>query len=241
METALHRDGYVLIQLWRNEGRSRFYNRKQHSQVVDRAKTICDPIFQSFIYHRNRIEMNTRDNKRRAAPFSSFMDLIDFVSLFSKIEEIQSKFNGLKFDVDDIALLLSEEGAEEQEPHCDAPLTEANFEDLQNTCPLSCLVSLDQDSSLIVWPGSHKTIWELSEDNIPEPITPLRVNIPLGWACFFSQYLVHAGDSNQSGHPIVRLHIFFNGPHQDRQENETQPILHLTNIHKHIISNTSTL
>lgn len=242
MDTTLHRDGYVLIQLWNNEGRSRFYNRKQHSQVIDRAQKICAPIFQSFKYYRNRIGINTKDNKRRSAPFSSFIDLIDFKSLFSMIESvIQTKFKGLKFAADDTSLLLSEEGAEEQEPHCDAPLTEANFSDLQSTFPLSCLMSLDQKSSLIVWPGSHKTIWEITADNIPEPITPIRVRIPLGWACFFSQYLVHAGDSNRNGRAMVRLHLSFDGPQQHRQENETQPILHLTNIHKHIVSNASTL
>ena len=131
------------------------------------------------------------------------------------------------------AFLVSKAHGHEQQPHTDV---ESGFEkrDDDNTAalwryvqedkvPLSVVLTYSQAATLIVWPGSHKTVWKPNSE-VQGFQEGVRIPIPPYSAIVFRQDLVHAGSAYLVN--SLRLHFYLELDVSDfvRAPDTTQPM-----------------
>ena len=131
------------------------------------------------------------------------------------------------------AFLVSKAHGHEQQPHTDV---ESGFEKLKdkntaalwgyvqdNKVPLSVVLTYSQAATLIVWPGSHKTVWKPDSEVLGFQLG-IRVTVPPYSAIVFRQDLVHAGSAYVTN--ALRLHFYLELNVDDfvRAPDTTQPM-----------------
>ena len=93
------------------------------------------------------------------------------------------------------AVLACDRHATNQPPHTDIANLREHKAEFQQTPPMSALLALQDSTSLLVWPGSHVTVWRFMEDERAEAdvCKPVRVHLREGEVLIFRGDLVHAG------------------------------------------------
>ena len=114
-------------------------------------------------------------------------------------------------DVHDLVLLESLPGCRLQAAHCDYVPTEELLKAMDWEIPLLCLVALQPNTHLDLWPGSHRQ---------QRPLGPrLTLNLGIGDAVLFRGDLVHAGSAYEERN--LRIHAYFDHPAVPREPNRT--------------------
>ncbi len=99
--------------------------------------------------------------------------------------------------LNDPSVLVSERGSRHQDPHTDLPNLERCIGALRGAdddMPLSGLLALQADTTLLLWENSHRTVWDVVRDPCTsrQPARLLRVVVPKGHVIVFRGDLVHA-------------------------------------------------
>jgi hypothetical protein len=129
--------------------------------------------------------------------------------------------------------LLSLDGCSKQSAHTDGYIWNIRraCDDDPSSAPLSVIIPLQHDTSLLVWPGSHVTSAIVADEDAGEnphifqiirsssAFVGARIKIPVGFALVFRQDLIHAGDSyNESN---IRVHAYLDNQKVEREEDQT--------------------
>jgi hypothetical protein len=190
---------------------------------MDREGYLCLPGFLDPTYllnkvdpYKNRTEYifnaaKTNDHKRRQ------------VNLHSEIvkglqEEIQSlPFLSEVHHVEDFVLLRSLRGCSRQAAHTDYIPDASLLQCEPYKLPFLFLFALQDDTRLVVWPGSHKVIQGRGR-TIP-PIQPKTLVLDAGDAVIFRPDLVHAGAEYETEN--IRIHCYIDSSLVKRDPNRT--------------------
>ncbi len=132
--------------------------------------------------------------------------------------------------------LYSRRGCNEQVPHVDASLAATNNmykqSQQESLFSLSILVAVEDNTRIVVWPGSHRSVHQLVrlssaklKHTAQEPpvIVAKELTLRKGQAIVFRQDLVHAGARYSK--PNMRLHIYADNAHAGRAPNATWHLL----------------
>lgn len=137
----------------------------------------------------------------------------------SMVKVIQQKLQTLypNHTVQDFVLLKSLPGCQRQQAHTDYIPDIALHQCPNEKLPLLCLVAIEPNTRLIVWPGSHKVVQGLGRSK--EPIEPKMLVLDVGDAVVFRADLVHAGAEYDSEN--IRIHCYLDTDLVPRDPNRT--------------------
>ncbi len=151
------------------------------------------------------------DHKRRQVSVPA-SDVMEFR------EELLSLPYLTKFHcVDYFVLLRSLPGCERQLAHTDYIPDEELLMSTAENRPLLCVLALEDNTKLVVWPGSHKLIG--GRGRTIKPIEPHIVWLEAGDAILFRGDLVHAGAEYETEN--IRLHCYIDSKAVNRHPNRT--------------------
>jgi len=109
-------------------------------------------------------------------------------------------------------IVYSSPGCQEQAAHTDwIPCEDIS----KGADALSCIVALENNTTLTVWPGSHKWVRQPSQCLHNSELIYLEA----GDVIFFRSDLIHAGSAYIKAN--VRLHCYLDAPHIPRLKNRT--------------------
>jgi ectoine hydroxylase-related dioxygenase (phytanoyl-CoA dioxygenase family) len=83
--------------------------------------------------------------------------------------------------------------------------------------PQLLLVALEDETTMDVWPGSHRLV--RGSTDIQDPVSVVHVSLNKGDALLFRGDLVHAGSAYTK--PNVRIHFYLDSPLVKRVANRT--------------------
>ncbi len=109
-----------------------------------------------------------------------------------------------------LTMIISLAGCDTQVAHTDGTIDSEQKKLIDaGVIPLSALVAIERQTSVIVWRGSHNVLW-LSDEQADglSPMIAEVVHIPPYHVCLFRQDLVHAGNGYEGDH--VRGHFLLN-------------------------------
>jgi ectoine hydroxylase-related dioxygenase (phytanoyl-CoA dioxygenase family) len=138
------------------------------------------------------------------------------------IQELLSEVQTLPFllgchVVKDFVLLRSLPGCTRQAAHTDYIPDTALLQCESEKLPLLFLYALEDDTRLVVWPGSHKVVQGRGRSK--EPILPKVITIDAGDAILFRPDVVHAGAEYETEN--VRIHCYIDSTLVKRDPNRT--------------------
>lgn len=119
-------------------------------------------------------------------------------------------------------VLKSLAGCKSQLPHCDYVQNESFNPSTDGDVPLGCIVAIEDNTTLDVWPKSIN-LSNADQDSLVEnpdlPIEKVQLQLKKGDVLFFRGDLVHAGSSyDKTNH---RVHFFLDNPSIKRPSNNT--------------------
>lgn len=137
----------------------------------------------------------------------------------SMVKAIQQKLQVLypTHTIQDFVLLKSLPGCQRQKAHTDYIPDIALHQCPNERIPLLCLVAIEPNTRLVVWPGSHKVIQGLGRSK--DPIEPKMLVLEQGDAVVFRADLVHAGAEYDSEN--IRIHCYLDSDIVPRDPNRT--------------------
>ena len=182
------------------------------SHVVDTYRRISvEPIFNSSTNDNKRKQATLvyKSNNIKADPTPPRTDWLNAV--LTKIgKESQRNIGG-------VVLLRSEPCCQAQMAHCDYIPKPDMLESTDSTVPQLLLVALEDETTMDVWPGSHRLV-RCSTD-IQDPVSVDHVSLNKGDALLFRGDLVHAGSAYTQSN--VRVHFYLDSPLVKRVANRT--------------------
>lgn len=138
------------------------------------------------------------------------------------IQELQAEIQSLPFlsnvhHVEDFVLLRSLSGCKRQAAHTDYIPETSLLQCDTYKLPLLFLFALEENTKLVVWPGSHKVIQ--GRGRTVQPIQPRTVTLDRGDALVFRADLVHAGAEYETEN--IRIHCYIDSDLVKRNPNRT--------------------
>jgi len=124
-----------------------------------------------------------------------------------------------------MVVLTSIEGCKAQLPHCDYEPTAQFANTADEDIPLGCLIALESNTKLLVWPKSIRLAYMnnyiRSEhiENMGGPIKSVDISLNPGDILVFRGDLVHAGAEYTSKNN--RVHLYLDSSVVDRSDNTT--------------------
>jgi len=190
----MEEDGYLVIPSW--------IDAKDLSQRVASYKDKTEWIF-------NGPGRNDRKRRQVALPMALVADL-------------QKKIGSLSFVTDhhtvhDFVLLRSLPGCMRQAAHTDYIPDVSLLQCPPDQLPYLALIAIQDKTSLIVWPGSHKVI--RGRGRTVAPIEPHKVELKAGDLLVFRPDLVHAGAEVSTEN--LRIHCYIDSDSVYRMKNRT--------------------
>lgn len=166
--------------------------------------------------YRNKTEYifnapGTNDHKRRqvALPESITQDL--------HMEILSLPFLSKVHYADDFVLLRSLPGCKRQAAHTDYIPELSLLRCDRYKLPFLFLFALEENTKLVVWPGSHKVVQ--GRGRTVDPIQPKTVILSAGDALVFRADLVHAGAEYETEN--IRIHCYIDSEIVKRNPNRT--------------------
>lgn len=186
-------DGYLIL--------PQFLYPKALQETLEPYKTKTQYIFNG----------SENDHKRRQVniPASEVMDFRE--------ELLQLPFLTKYHCLDYFVLLRSLPGCTRQLAHTDYIPDEELLSCTPEDRPLLCVFALENNTKLIVWPGSHKLLH--GRGRSMKPIEPHTVLLDAGDAIVFRGDLVHAGAEYETEN--IRLHCYIDSKAVNRHPNRT--------------------
>jgi hypothetical protein len=114
-------------------------------------------------------------------------------------------------------LLVSDPGCARQAAHQDYVPTETLLATPDAEMPLLFLLALDPDTTLDVWPGSHR----FRDTGTTDSIERETLRLEPGDAVLFRGDLIHAGSAYETATPNHRIHVYLDHPSNPRAPNRT--------------------
>lgn len=199
-----------------------------------------DPIFQHMLDRKSNpadFEADNGDCNRRQKFIQSIQSIREPLQLMEQhVKSYLDKFFNPDMYFDGQCLLVScSPSTEAQDRHADRSVTDDQMSYLErcsaNCVPLSVILAVGNDSTLRVWPGSHKVLRQISNPSVNCPnLSPIEmevVKIPAWHMIVFRQDLVHAGDKYEGKIHNLRWFAFYHHhdlpPYEDFSQ-YTQPV-----------------
>jgi ectoine hydroxylase-related dioxygenase (phytanoyl-CoA dioxygenase family) len=179
---SLHEDGFVVLNKLVDVSPELFGN------IVSQCDKNEGPIFNHRKYNDNKRKQRNLITKSKHV--SHFLDVINSF--------LSASFSNLH--VNDWVIIHSLPGCKAQAAHTDYIPSE-----LSSEIPINVLVALQDDTSLDVWPNSHKFV-NCGDLNGILPINKKIVNMNKGDVLLFRGDFVHAGSAYLSHN--YRLHCY---------------------------------
>ena len=153
----------------------------------------------------------SNDQKRRQVALSP-----------STVEELRTEVLSLPFlsdahHVEDFVLLRSLPGCKRHAAHTDYIPDRSLLQCEPRKLPLLVLVALEDQTKLVVWPGSHKVVQ--GRGRALQPIEPKTILLTRGDALVFRADLVHAGAEYETEN--LRIHCYIDSDLVKRNPNRT--------------------
>lgn len=186
-------DGYLIL--------PQFLYPKALQETLDAYKTKTQYIFNGPENDHKRKQVNI--------PASLVMDFRE--------ELLQLPFLTKYHCLDYFVLLRSLPGCTRQLAHTDYIPDEELLSCTPEDRPLLCVFALENNTKLIVWPGSHKLLH--GRGRSMKPIEPHTVLLDAGDAIIFRGDLVHAGAEYETEN--IRLHCYIDSKAVNRHPNRT--------------------
>ena len=185
------------------------------SHVVDTYRRISvEPIFNSSTNDNKRKQATLvyKSNNIKAGPYVPTPPRTDWLNaVLTKIgKESQRMIGG-------VVLLRSEPCCQAQMAHCDYIPKPDMLESTDSTVPQLLLVALEDETTMDVWPGSHRLV--RGSTDIQDPVSVVHVSLNKGDALLFRGDLVHAGSAYTQSN--VRVHFYLDSPLVKRVANRT--------------------
>lgn len=138
------------------------------------------------------------------------------------VEELRKKIRALPFVgsqhlCNHFVLLRSLPGCARQAAHTDYVPDPVLFQCEPKEKPLLFLFAIEDDTKLVVWPGSHKVVQ--GRGRTMEPIFPKVLTLSAGDAVVFRSDLVHAGAEYETEN--LRIHCYIDSEIVPRPQNRT--------------------
>lgn len=135
------------------------------------------------------------------------------------VSDLRQKIEGLSFvsedhRVQDFVLLRSLSGCTRQMAHTDYIPTDELLGCPTNKLPYLFLFAVEDNTSLIVWPSSHRIVRGRGRTT-----SPYKLYLSAGDAVLFRPDLVHAGSEYENEN--VRIHCYIDSSHVRRDPNRT--------------------
>jgi ectoine hydroxylase-related dioxygenase (phytanoyl-CoA dioxygenase family) len=143
------------------------------------------------------------------------------------VQELKDKLQFGEYIVRNFVVLQSLPGCQEQEAHCDYVPTPNLLATTDETVPLLFFLALEDDTTLEVWPRSHKVV-----RGKLEVIHKQQIKLNKGDAVFFRADLVHAGSAYFKSN--TRIHCYLDHPSVRRDPNRTWIIQKHSDIKEYI-------
>jgi len=145
----------------------------------------------------------------------------DVKNITSQIENTIKTFINPDLNFNSWVILRSLAGCSEQEPHTDYVPTKDLCEAVKNNnkVPLLCLVALEDDTKINVWPRSIKLITQNIMKNT-QKINKKVINLDKNQMIVFRADLIHAG-AEYKDKDNIRLHCFADSKYVKRDANRT--------------------
>ncbi len=186
-------DGYLIL--------PQFLYPKALQETLEPYKTKTQYIFNGPENDHKRKQVNI--------PASLVMDFRE--------ELLQLPFLTKYHCLDYFVLLRSLPGCTRQLAHTDYIPDEELLSCTPEDRPLLCVFALENNTKLIVWPGSHKLLH--GRGRSMKPIEPHTVWLDAGDAIVFRGDLVHAGAEYETEN--IRLHCYIDSKAVNRHPNRT--------------------
>lgn len=133
-------------------------------------------------------------------------------------EEISSlPFLSPSHRVNEFVLLRSLPGCSRQAAHTDYIPDDALLRCPPQDLPLLCLIAIEDETRLVVWPGSHKVVRGRGRTLLP--LEPKMLTLSAGDALVFRADLVHAGAEYTTEN--LRIHCYIDSETVHRNPNRT--------------------
>ena len=190
---------------------------------------------EGYTIHRNFIDVSdiidyAKERSQKAEPiFNGKCKLRRQITLpLTKwVKTLKEKLQFGEYIVKNFVILHSLAGCQEQEAHCDYIPTPKLLETTDKTIPLLFFLALEDDTTLEVWPESHKVV-----RGDLKVIYKQQIKLNKGDAVFFRADLVHAGSAYSK--PNTRIHCYLDHPSVQRDPNKTWIIQKHSNIKEYI-------
>jgi len=193
--THLHRDGYAVLRGWTTIP-------ERELIAYQKRATDADPIFNApgrNDRHRRQLTLRPRDG-------SWLGDLR---------ARLLAEFGARGHSPTGFVLLVSDPGCARQAAHQDY-VPDATLESTPDgSMPLLFLLALEPDTTLDVWPGSHR----FRGTGTTEPIARETLHLNAGDAILFRGDLIHAGSAYERINH--RIHVYLDHPSCPRAPNRT--------------------
>lgn len=138
------------------------------------------------------------------------------------VKELKEQIQYLPFltnshKINDFVLLRSLPGCSRQLAHTDYIPDTSLLQCEAEKIPYLFLYALEDETHLIVWPGSHKVIQGRGRTIVP--IQPTKITLQAGDALVFRADLVHAGSEYENEN--IRIHCYIDSKDVYRHPNRT--------------------
>jgi hypothetical protein len=197
---TLHDDGYEIRDRW-------FHIEHGLKELVtERLKTSGGPIF------NDNQDIHKNDKKR----IQALLPLRDF-----SVSYIRNKLTWAFPDhaVGGVVALQSKAGCQRQAAHCDYVPDEDFLATTDDTVPLLCVIALEEETKLDVWPRSHQIVRNIRAARRIPTISRKTLILNMGDVVIFRGDLVHAGSSYAATN--TRIHVYLDHPTVPRMRNRT--------------------
>jgi hypothetical protein len=193
VENEMESDGFLIL--------PQFLNPKNLLKILEPYRKRTQYIFNG----------EENDHKRRQMSLS-----VDVIKEF-RDALLELPFLTSAHCLDYFVLLRSLPGCTRQLAHTDYIPDEELLTSTPETRPLLCVLALEDNTKLVVWPGSHKVIQ--GRGRSLAPIEPRVVRLNAGDAIVFRADLVHAGAEYEEEN--IRVHCYIDSKAVQRNPNRT--------------------
>lgn len=190
----MNTDGYIVFPNFADPGK---------------LKARVEPYKSRAEYIFNGPSVNDHKRKQVDLPLNTVLELrqklktVSFISVDHRVEEF--------------VLLRSLPGCSRQMAHTDYVPIEELLNCPPDELPYLFLFAVEDNTSLIVWPGSHKVIQ--GRGRTISTIAPQKLNLSAGDAVLFRPDLVHAGSEYTTEN--IRIHCYIDSARVPRNPNRT--------------------
>jgi ectoine hydroxylase-related dioxygenase (phytanoyl-CoA dioxygenase family) len=144
------------------------------------------------------------------------------------VQTLKEKLQFGDYQANNFVVLQSLPGCQEQEAHCDYIPTPDLLQTTDDTVPLLFFLALENDTTLEVWPGSHRIV--RGEHRV---IHKQQLKLNAGDGVIFRGDLVHAGSAYSKLN--TRIHCYLDNPSVQRDPNRTWIIQKHSDIQEYIV------